>query len=55
MITYKMMYVVLGFMIFSLLNSMPFADAAKYRKAMQECEKSLPRDQQCRVVGVPIL
>lgn len=45
--------IVLGFMIFSILNSMPFADATKYRDAVQECEKSLPRDQHCVVIGVP--
>jgi len=45
--------VVLGFMIFSILNTMPFADAEKYRRAKQECEKSLPRDQHCKIIGVP--
>ena len=44
--------ILFGFMIFSILNRMPFSDAYKYRAAIQECEKSLPRDQHCRVVGV---
>ena len=45
--------VVAGFFIFSILNTMPFADAEKYRQAIKQCEKSLPRDQQCKVIGVP--
>jgi hypothetical protein len=49
----NMWCIVLGFLIFSILNTMPFADAEKYRRAKQECEKSLPRDQQCKIIGVP--
>lgn len=46
-------YVVLGFFICGILNTMPFADAEKYRKAIRECERTLPRDQNCRAIGVP--
>jgi hypothetical protein len=44
---------VAGFMIFAILNTMPFADAEKYRRAKETCEKTLPRNQQCKVIGVP--
>lgn len=44
---------VLGFMVAAILNTMPFADAEQYRKAKQECEKTLPRNQSCKVIGVP--
>lgn len=43
----------IGFMFFAILNRMPFADAAKYRQAIEHCERSLPRDQHCTVIGVP--
>ena len=46
--------IVLGFMIFSILNSLPFSDASKYRDAIQHCEKSLPRDQHCVVLGIAV-
>lgn len=45
--------IVVGFLFCAILNAMPFADAEKYRKTVRECEKSLPRDQHCKVVGVP--
>jgi len=45
--------ILLGFMIGAILNTMPFADAEKYRRAKEECEKTLPRDQHCKVIGVP--
>lgn len=46
-------YIVVGFMIAAILNTMPFADAEKYRRAIEQCEKPLPRNQHCKVVGVP--
>ncbi len=27
-------------------------DSSKYNKAIEECEKSLPRDKHCKVIGV---
>lgn len=45
--------ILLGFFISAILNTMPFADAEKYRQAIEQCEKSLPRDQNCVVIGVP--
>ena len=54
MITKSTSYaMLLGFMIFAILDTMPFADSEKYRKAIHECQKSLPRDRQCVVIGVP--
>ena len=43
-----------GLFVAALLNTMPFADAEQYRRAIKECEKTLPRDQHCTVVGVPV-
>ena len=42
----------IGWIVTCILNTMPFSDAAIYRKALNECEKSLPRDQQCVIIGV---
>jgi len=46
------MGVAAGLTIAAILNTMPFADAEKYRRAKQECERTLPRNQECKVVGV---
>lgn len=45
----------LAFVLFAILNSMPFADAARFRKAVEACEKNLPRDQHCDVQGVVVI
>jgi hypothetical protein len=42
-----------GLFLASLLNTLPFSDAEQYRRAIKECERTLPRDQHCRVIGVP--
>jgi hypothetical protein len=47
--------ILLGFLIGAILNTMPFADGEKYRRAIKECEKTLPRNQNCKVIGVPDL
>lgn len=44
--------VALGFLLAVFLNATPYSDAAKYRAAIKECEKSLPRDQRCVVIGI---
>lgn len=44
----------LAFVLFAVLNSMPFADAARFRKAIAECEKNLPRNQVCDIKGVVV-
>lgn len=43
---------VLGLLVSILLYIVPAAGLSKYKKAIEECEKSLPRDQHCKVIGV---
>jgi hypothetical protein len=45
--------ILMGFLIGAMLNTLPFSDAERYRRAIKECEKTLPRDQHCVVIGVP--
>ena len=45
--------IVFGFVIAVWAFNSPWSDNMKYRNAIQECEKSLPRDQHCKVIGVP--
>lgn len=45
----------LGLLIGIMLNALPWSDAEQYRRAKRECEKTLPRNQQCKIVGVPQL
>ena len=45
--------IVMGVIACVWLNAAPWTDASKYREAIKHCEKSLPRDQHCVVVGVP--
>lgn len=44
----------IGITLMLLIQSCSFTDTAKYREAIHECEKSLPRDQHCVVVGLPV-
>lgn len=53
MTTDHMWCILFGFLIGAILNTMPFADAEKYRQAIKECERTLPRDQHCKAIGVP--
>jgi hypothetical protein len=46
--------IIIGIVMMCLINAFPFTDSAKYREAIKECEKSLPRDQHCVVVGLPV-
>jgi hypothetical protein len=41
-----------GWVLFVALNSMPFTDSTKYKGALAVCEKSLPRDKHCEVIGI---
>ena len=34
------------------LSSLPDSALEKYKKSIKDCEKSLPRDQHCKVIGV---
>ena len=42
----------LGFLLAIAILQLPFTDASKYRAAIRECEKTLPRDMHCKVVGI---
>jgi len=42
-----------GFMMAIFVANSPWGDVYKYRKAIEECERTLPRDQHCKVIGVP--
>lgn len=46
---------ILAFILLTIFNSLPFADAARFKKAMADCERNLPRDQFCDVQAVPII
>ena len=43
----------IGFIMALWLALAPWSDNAKYRTAIKECERTLPRDQHCKVIGVP--
>ena len=34
------------------LMASPWSDTTKYRNAIKECERTIPRDQHCKVIGV---
>jgi hypothetical protein len=42
-----------GIILFVILISLPFTYNSKARKAIQECEKTLPRNQHCEITAVP--
>ena len=44
----------MGFIVSVWLFNSPWSDNTKYRQAIQECERSLPRDQHCTVIAIPI-
>lgn len=43
----------IGFVIMLWLVAAPWSDTSKYRAAIKECERTLARDKQCKVIGVP--
>lgn len=45
--------ILVGVFAMIFLNAGPWSDASKYKEAIKNCEKSLPRDRNCNVVGVP--
>jgi hypothetical protein len=45
---------VMGFIVAVWLYNSPWSDNTKYRQAIQECEQSLPRDQNCKIIAIPI-
>jgi hypothetical protein len=44
---------ILGVMVMVWLSASPWSDASLYRNAIKECEKSLPRDEHCVIIGLP--
>lgn len=44
--------VFVGLFIAVMLNALPASNSSRYRAAIAECEKTLPRDQHCVVIGV---
>lgn len=41
-----------GIFVAITLTLMPISDASLYQSAIKECQRQLPRDQRCKVVGV---
>jgi hypothetical protein len=44
-----------GIVLFVILISLPFTYNSKAQKAIQECEKTLPRNQHCEITAIPVL
>lgn len=42
----------IGFTLLSLIVLLAAGNENKYKKILQECESSLPRNQHCKLVGV---
>jgi hypothetical protein len=42
----------LGFLFAIILNCLPFSDRSKAIKAINECEKNLPRNQHCILTAI---
>lgn len=38
--------------VIGVIANLPFSNVTKYDNAIKECEKALPRDQHCKVIGV---
>lgn len=43
----------IGVLFAAWMMHAPWGDTSKYRNAIKECEKTLPRNQHCVVTGVP--
>ena len=43
---------VLATVVIGVIANLPFSSVTKYNDAIKECEKSLPRDKHCKVIGV---
>lgn len=48
-----MIGMVVGFLVLFALISFPTSYHSKAIKALEQCEKDLPRSQECMIVGVP--
>jgi hypothetical protein len=47
-------WIVSTLLILTLMNLVPSSDTNILRNAKSECEKSLPRDQECKIVAIPV-
>jgi hypothetical protein len=45
---------ILGYIFAIWMMNSPWSDVTKYREVIKACEKSLPRDQHCVVIGIPV-
>lgn len=43
---------VLATVVIGVIANLPFSNVTKYDNAIKECEKILPRDKHCKVIGV---
>lgn len=43
---------VVATVVIGIMANLPFSNVTKYNAAIKECEKTLPRDQHCKVIGV---
>ena len=44
----------LGYVFAIWMMHSPWSDLTQYKNAIKSCEKSLPRDQHCVVIGIPV-
>lgn len=44
---------ILGAMLVTMLTMLPMSYHSKAVKAKEECEKILPRDQECEITAIP--
>jgi hypothetical protein len=45
---------ILGYIFAIWMFNAPWSDLTKYKDAIKACEKNLPRDRHCTVIGVVI-
>jgi hypothetical protein len=46
--------VIVGIMGAAFVAQLPSSDIAKARAQITDCEKSLPRDQNCKLIALPV-
>lgn len=50
---YNVIFFIIGVYITIIFYSFPFTDNAKAQKALYNCESSLPRNKNCKIIAVP--
>ena len=43
------------FVLFLVINNLPGTPTSKYRAAIEECERTLPRNQKCKIIAIPVV